>query len=181
MLRNIRVLSALLLNLFLVTLVHAELAVGALAPDFTADAAIGGKPFSFKLAEALKKGPVVLFFYPKAFTSGCTVEAHLFAEATPAFAALGATVIGMSNDDIETLKKFSVEECRNAFAVAADPEGETIKAYDVKMIFGSNVSKRVSYVITPDNKVLYVYSAMNPKEHVKKSLEAVQGWKNAAP
>jgi len=98
----------------------AALAPGDAAPDFDADAAIGGKVFRFSLAQALKKGPVVLYFYPKAFTSGCTVEAHLFAEATPRFEALGATVVGISNDDIDTLKKFSVEACRDKFAVAAD-------------------------------------------------------------
>lgn len=181
MFKKIQVVCALLLHFFLVSAVHAELAVGAQAPDFITDAALGGKAFSFHLAETLKKGPVVLYFYPKAFTSGCTVEAHLFAEATPEFTSLGATVLGMSNDDIETLKKFSVEECRNAFAVGSDSDGKIIKAYDAKMIFGSSVSKRVSYVITPDNKVLYVYSAMGPKEHVKNTLDAVKGWKKMTP
>src|SRR5450631_2253938 len=95
----------------------AALPVGASAPDFTAQAAVGGKPFTFTMAEALKRGPVVLYFYPKAFTKGCTAEAHDFAEASDRFAALGATLIGMSNDDIETLKEFSVRECRNKFAV----------------------------------------------------------------
>ena len=88
---------------------HAALSVGAPAPDFSTDAAVGGQSFKFKLAEALKQGPVVLYFYPKAFTSGCTVEAHQFAEATDKFKTHGVTVIGMSNDDIDTLKKFSVD------------------------------------------------------------------------
>ena len=94
----------------------AALAVGAAAPDFTTDAALGGVALKFSLSETLKKGPVVLYFYPKAFTTGCTIEAHNFAEATPKFNALGATVVGISNDDIETLKKFSVEACRDKFA-----------------------------------------------------------------
>ena len=89
---------------------QAALPVDAPAPDFTAPAALGGRSFSFSLAESLKKGPVVLYFYPKAFTTGCTAEAHDFAEATPKFNALGATVVGMSTDDIATLQKFSVEE-----------------------------------------------------------------------
>ena len=96
--------------------------VGKPAPDFTTTASLAGKPFEFHLAEALKTGPVVLYFYPAAFTKGCTVEAHLFAEATDDFAALGATVIGVSKDDIDTLHKFSVSECRSKFAVAADPD-----------------------------------------------------------
>src|SRR5271169_2579933 len=90
---------------------QAALTVGDSAPEFTAQAAIGGNEFTFALADALKKGPVVLYFYPKAFTKGCTVEAHNFSDATDRFKALGATVVGISNDDIETLKKFSVLEC----------------------------------------------------------------------
>jgi len=96
----------------------AALAPGAAAPDFTTQGALAGKPFSFSLKQALKKGPVVLYFFPAAFTPGCTIEAHEFAEATPEFAKLGATVIGMSADGIDKLQRFSVEECRNKFAVA---------------------------------------------------------------
>lgn len=97
----------------------AELPTGARAPDFAAPGALAGKPFSFKLHQALKKGPVVLYFYPKAFTQGCTLEAHAFAEASADFRAAGATVIGMSNDDVATLQKFSTEACRDKFAVAS--------------------------------------------------------------
>ncbi len=110
----------------------AALKVGDSAPDFTTPAAIGGKAFTFSLADALKKGPVVLYFYPKAFTPGCTVEAHNFAEATEKFAALGATLVGMSGDNIDTLKEFSVKECRNKFAVAADADGKIMKKYDAR-------------------------------------------------
>src|ERR1035437_1292578 len=91
----------------------AALPNGHAAPDFTTQATLAGKPFTFSLAGALKKGPVVLYFYPAAFTPGCTVEAHDFAEATDKFKALGATVIGVSHDSIDTLNKFSVSECRN--------------------------------------------------------------------
>jgi peroxiredoxin Q/BCP len=156
---------------------HAALAVGASAPDFSTDAALGGKPYRFALAETLKKGPVVLYFYPKAFTSGCTVEAHQFAEATPKFAALGATVVGMSNDDIETLKKFSVEACRNQFAVAADPGAKIIKQYDAGLAIVPNMADRISYVISPQGKVLLAYSSMDPDGHVNAAMKAVEQWK----
>jgi peroxiredoxin len=154
---------------------HAALSVGAAAPDFTTDAAVGGKPFKFHLADALKKGPVVLYFYPKAFTSGCTVEAHQFAEATDKFAAQGVTVIGMSNDNIDTLKKFSVEACRNKFAVAADDKGKVIKDYDVvlKMVPGS-MADRVSYLIGADGKVAAVHAAMDPDGHIDAMLKAAE-------
>ena len=156
----------------------AALTVGAPAPDFSAPAALGGKPFSFSLAESLKKGPVVLYFYPKAFTSGCTAEAHDFAEATPKFNALGATVVGMSNDDIATLQKFSVEACRDKFAVAADAGGRITKQYDATMLPGLAMADRISYVISPQGKVLYVYASGNPDEHVKRTLAAVEQWKS---
>lgn len=157
---------------------EAALAVGAAAPDFSTEASLGGKVFSFSLNEALKKGPVVLYFYPKSFTKGCTIEAHDFAEATDKFASNGATVIGVSHDDIATQKKFSTEECRNKFAVAADPDGKVIAAYDAKM--GSMaMSNRISYVITPDHKIAFVHSDMNPDQHVSLTLAAVQKWKDA--
>lgn len=162
------------------TLARAELAVGADAPDFTAQAAVGGKPFTFVLADALKKGPVVLYFYPKAFTSGCTAEAHAFAEATEKYNALGATVIGMSNDDIDTLKDFSVRECRNKFAVAADAGAKVMKRYDAAMTLLPNTADRVSYVISPAGKIIYAYSSMNPDHHVENTLKAVQDWRNTA-
>lgn len=154
---------------------HAALNVGAPAPDFSAEAAVGGQPFKFSLAEALKKGPVVLYFYPKAFTSGCTVEAHQFAEATDKFKALSTTVIGMSNDNIDTLKKFSVEACRSKFAVAADAEGKVIKSYDagLKMVPGS-MADRISYLIAPDGKVAAVHASMNPDGHIDAMLKAAE-------
>ena len=159
--------------------VSAALAVGDAAPDFTVPGALGGKPFSFSLAESLKKGPVVLYFYPKAFTSGCTVEAHDFAEATPKFNALGATVVGMSNDDIATLQKFSTEACRDRFAVLADAGGRITKRYDAAMMKGMEMADRISYVIGPQGKVLYAYASSNPDEHVKRTLAAVEKWKAA--
>jgi peroxiredoxin len=132
------------------------------APDFSTEASLGGKRFQYSLNEALSHGPVVLYFYPAAFTSGCTVEAHLFAEATDKFKALGATVIGVSGDDIEKLQRFSVSECRSKFPVAADGSRKIMKAYDAVMIPGTSYASRISYVITPDHKVWYSYNAMAP-------------------
>ena len=94
------------------------LEIGATAPDFTTTGALAGKEFRFSLADKLKDGPVVLYFFPKVFTEGCTIEANMFADATAEFNAAGATVIGMSGDDIDGLKKFSTSECRDKFAVA---------------------------------------------------------------
>ena len=170
--------AALVLALFGAN-ASAALAVGDAAPDFTVPGALGGKPFSFSLAESLKKGPVVLYFYPAAFTSGCTAEAHDFAEATPKFRTLGATVVGMSNDDIKTLQKFSTEACRDKFAVLADAGGRITKRYDASMMKGSELADRISYVIGPQGKVLYVYASSNPDEHVKRTLAAVEKWKAA--
>lgn len=153
---------------------HAALAVGAPAPDFSADAAVGGQPFKFKLADALKQGPVVLYFYPKAFTSGCTVEAHQFAEATEKFKAQGVTVIGMSNDDIDTLKKFSVEACRSKFAVAADAGAKVMKSYDAALKVVPGMADRVSYLIASDGKIAAVHASMNPDGHIDAMLKAAQ-------
>ncbi len=155
----------------------AALPVGAKAPDFSTQATLAGKPFPFTLSQALKKGPVVLYFYPAAFTSGCTVEAHEFAEATDDFRKAGATVIGVSADDIEKLNKFSVSECRNKFAVAsATPK--MIADYDVKLPVIAK-SNRTSFVIAPDGKIIYAYSAMNPAGHVANTMAAVKTWEAA--
>lgn len=156
---------------------HAELPQGAKAPAFSAQGALAGKAFGFSLAQALKKGPVVLYFYPKAFTQGCTLEAHAFAEANDDFRKAGATVIGMSNDDIEALKKFSVEDCRNKFAVASASPA-VIKAYDVDLKkpdgTSTGLTKRTSYVISKAGKIVLVHADMNYRDHVKMTLEAVQ-------
>ncbi|MFY7835442.1 MAG: peroxiredoxin [Novosphingobium sp.] len=155
----------------------AELANGVKAPAFEAKGALAGKPFSFSLAKALKKGPVVLYFYPKAFTQGCTLEAHAFAEASADFSAAGATVVGMSNDDIATLQKFSTEACRDKFAVASASPA-VIKAYDVDLKKPDGVStgltKRTSYVIGRNGRVVMVHSDMDYRDHVKMTLAAVR-------
>ena len=155
----------------------AALEPGAHAPDFTTQATLAGKAFQFSLADALKKGPVVLYFYPAAFTPGCTVEAHEFAEATAEFQALGATVIGVSHDDIDKLNKFSVSECRNKFAVAADPDQHIMKSYDAILAKKPEYADRTSYVISPDGKIIYSYTDLNPDQHVANTLAAVKQWK----
>ncbi|MEG3154307.1 peroxiredoxin [Sphingomonas sp. RB1R13] len=153
----------------------AALKVGAKAPDFETTGAIAGKPFKLHLADQLKKGPVVLYFFPKAFTSGCTAEAHAFSDASAAFKKAGAQVIGMSADDLPTLQKFSVTECRNSFPVASASKA-TIKAYDVKLPMVS-MTNRTSYVIAKDGQIMMVHSDMSWKDHVAKSLAAVQALK----
>ena len=156
---------------------YAALAPGAHAPDFTTQASLAGKPFSFSLAEALKSGPVVLYFYPAAFTPGCTVEAHNFAEATDKFKALGATVIGVSHDNIDTLNKFSVSDCRNKFAVASDADQKITKEYDAVLKIKPEYADRTSYVIEPGGKIIYEYTALDPDKHVQNTLEAVEKWR----
>lgn len=158
----------------------AELPVGAEAPLFATQAAKGGKAFAFNLRAALAKGPVVLYFYPKAFTKGCTLEARQFAEAADEFAAAGATVIGMSNDDIETLKRFSTEECRSKFAVgAATPQ--IVEAYDAALVRegkDTGLTDRTSYVIDSSGEIVFVHSDLDYRDHVRLTLAAVRKLKN---
>ena len=170
------VTTALLLASIFAIPAFAALKPGDAAPDFTAQATLGGEEFTFSLASALKKGPVVLYFFPKAFTKGCTAEAHEFAEAAANFTAAGATLIGMSADDIGTLHKFSTQECSSKFPVAADPSLKVIKSFDSVMVSTSalNLSDRVSYVIAPDGKIAYTYADRNPDKHVENTLAAVK-------
>lgn len=152
---------------------YSALPVGAKAPDFVTSGALAGKPFQVHLKQELKNGPVVLYFYPKAFTKGCTLEAHAFSDANAEFKKAGARVIGMSADDLPTLKKFSVEECRNAFPVAtASPA--TIKAYDVVLKQKPELTDRTSYVIDRNGKIVMVHSDLDWSQHVTKTLAAVK-------
>lgn len=154
----------------------AGLPVGAKAPTFSTRGAVAGQVVGVDLAQQLKKGPVVLYFFPAAFTGGCNAEAHAFAEAVPAFKKAGATVIGMSADNVETLSKFSAEKCAGKFAVAsAGPK--VVAGYDValgKQVMGRDVTKRTSYVIGRDGRVAFVHDDMNPAEHVSSTLAAVE-------
>ncbi len=156
----------------------AALPDGTKAPDFTTQASLAGKAFQFSLAKALKKGPVVLYFYPAAFTPGCTIEAHDFAEATPKFEALGATVIGVSHDPIEKLNKFSVSECRNKFAVASDADGSIMKNYDAVLAAKPEYANRTSYVIAPTGDIIYSYTELKPDQHVENTMAAVKKWQD---
>jgi len=171
-----RIVFTALFSLGLASPLYAALKVGATAPDFTTQATLAGKPFTFALADALKKGPVVLYFYPAAFTPGCTIEAHEFAEATAKFKALGATVIGVSHDPIEKLNKFSVLECRNKFAVASDADQHIMKAYDAVLALNPKYANRTSYVIAPTGEIIYEYTSLNPDKHVANTLAAVKKW-----
>ena len=169
-------IPALVLGALVAGAANAALKTGEKAPDFTTEASLGGKQFTFSLQEALKQGPVVLYFYPAAFTSGCTIEAHNFAEATDKFKAMGATVIGVSKDDIGTLHKFAVSECRSKFAVAADADQKIMKSYDAVLWLKPSMSNRTSYVIAPDGQIIYSYTALNPNKHVTNTLAAVEQW-----
>ncbi|MGE8320210.1 MAG: peroxiredoxin [Comamonas sp.] len=160
---------------------HAALKPGAQAPVFKTEAARAGQAFAFDMAEALRKGPVVLYFFPKAFTEGCTIEAHAFAEATPQFGKLGATVVGISHDDIATLKKFSTEACRDQFAVASDASAATIRAYDAGSASRPGTASRISYVIDRDGKVAFAHEGSDPLQHVELTLRAVQRLNAAKP
>jgi thioredoxin-dependent peroxiredoxin len=151
----------------------AALPVGARAPDFTTFGAVGGKPFKLHLNDQLKHGPLVLYFFPKAFTQGCTLEAKAFADAMPEFRKAGARVVGMSADNLDTLKKFSTEACRSKFPVAtASPD--TIKAYDVVLKQKPELTDRTSYVIARNGKIVMVHSELDWKDHVAKTLAAVR-------
>ncbi|WP_168072571.1 peroxiredoxin [Caulobacter sp. SSI4214] len=156
----------------------AALKVGDKAPDFSAKAALAGKDFDFSLAKALKKGPVVLYFFPAAYTSGCTAEAHEFAEATPEFEKLGATVIGVTAGNVDRIKDFSKEHCRDKFAVAAADKA-LVSSYDVALAIKPDWTNRTSYVIAPDGKILLSYTDGNFQGHVTKTMDAVKAYKTA--
>jgi peroxiredoxin len=154
----------------------AALKVGDKAPDFTTTGAVGGKEFKLHLAEQLKKGPVVLYFFPKAFTSGCTAEAHAFSENIGDFKKAGAQVIGMSADDLKTLHDFSAKECRSAFPVATATL-DTQKAYDVAWAAHPGITTRTSYVIDRKGKIVMVHDDLDFSQHVAKTLAAVRSLK----
>ena len=167
--------------LFAASAAQAALKPGAPAPNFTAPAFLAGKPFTFKLAEALKKGPVVLYFFPSAYTKGCDIEAHMFSEAAGDFKGQGATVIGVTAGKTDQLQKYSSDTatCGGKFAVAADGDLTVAKEYDA--LFGGPIklSNRTSYVITPDGKVLHAYSDLNPNKHIDETLGALKAWRAA--
>jgi peroxiredoxin Q/BCP len=174
---------------------------GATAPDFKARASLAGKEFDFSLKDALKKGPVVVYFYPAAFTKGCNMEAQAFAATKEKFDAAGATVIGVSRDNIQRLNAFSSdpEYCAGKFPVASDADGSIAKSYNLsemqipaganakdsrgEALSGTLTKDRNTYVITPDNKIVAVLSTegdkLAPADHAEKSLAVVESLKAA--
>jgi peroxiredoxin len=174
----------------------AALSQGAPAPDFKAPASLAGKEFSFSLKDALKKGPVVVYFYPSAFTGGCNIQAHTFAENHDKFAAAGASIIGVSLDKIATLNEFSADPqyCAGKIPVASDADGKIAKSYDLKVMDGRpgmkntrgdeidhGFTERTTFIVTPDGKVAATVGGMSPKENVDKALETVQQLGGAKP
>jgi len=169
----------------------AALEQGVAAPQFTATGMLGGKEFKFDLKDALKKGPVVVYFFPAAFTPGCTAETKLFADAADQFKAAGATLIGVTGgakladgtmanakDNLARLQEFSAEHCRDKFAIAAGAT-ETIQAYNVVMKQKTDWSDRTSYVIGKDGKIALAFTNPGANDHVEKTLAAVKALKAA--
>lgn len=184
-----RMLAAAATVALLAAPAFAALEKGADAPGFTATGMKGGEAFTFNLDEALEEGPVVAFFFPAAFTAGCTIETKMFADAAEEFEAAGATLIGVTGgarmkdgsmasatESLERLAEFSAEHCRDKFPIAAVSE-ETIAAYDVVLPQRADFSDRTSYVIAQDKTIALAFTAMQPDEHVSKTLEAVQALK----
>ena len=154
----------------------AELPVGAKAPDFATQGALAGKDFAFRLSEALKAGPVVLYFYPKAFTSGCTLEAHAFAAQIEDFHNAGASVLGLSADNLPALERFSTSECGGKFPVGV-ASGALVAAYDAPLsVVGihTGLASRTTYVVARDGRIAMAYTAMNWRGHVPRALAAVR-------
>jgi peroxiredoxin len=177
---------------FAATPALAALKVGDTAPDFTAQGSLGGKPFTFNLKTALKKGPVVVYFYPSAYTGGCDLEAHTFAEESAKFASAGAQILGVSADNLDRLKVFSADPnfCAGKFPIASDADTKIAKSYDLtvgaakagaKDVRGEEIGhafiERVTYVIGKDGKILAALSSktdgLSPDQHVEKSLAVV--------
>ncbi|PPD47576.1 MAG: peroxiredoxin [Methylobacter sp.] len=167
----------------------AALKEGDAAPDFQTQASLAGKAFSYSLKDALKTGPVVVYFYPSAYTGGCNIQAHTFAVNTEKFAAAGATIIGVSLDSIERLNDFSAdpEYCAGKVAVASDKDGSIAKAYDLvvkeaaagkKDSRGVDIdhgfAERTTFIVTPEGKIVATIGGIKPAENVEKALEAVQ-------
>jgi thioredoxin-dependent peroxiredoxin len=170
----------------------AALKPGDMAPDFTAQGSLGGKDFTFHLKDALKKGPVVVYFYPSAYTGGCDLEAHTFAEQSDKFAAAGATIIGVSADDLTRLKRFSADPnfCAGKFPIASDADTKIAASYNLAVNaarpgakdvnqdeIGHAFIERVTYVIGKDGKIMATLSSkddkLSPDQHVDKSLAMV--------
>jgi peroxiredoxin Q/BCP len=167
----------------------AALKAGDAAPDFSAQASLNGKAFSYSLRDALKKGPVVVYFYPSAFTGGCNAQAHAFATNIEKFQAAGATVVGVSLDNIQRLNDFSADPdyCAGKLPVASDAEGKIAKSYDLMIRQGAagmkdsrgneinhDMAERTTFLVTPDGKVAATIGGVTPTVNVDQALAAVQ-------
>ncbi len=170
-----KLLTGLTLVLTVAGPASAALKQGSTAPNFFVEGAKGGDNFRMHLKEQVKKGPLVLYFFPKAFTKGCTLESKAFSDAMPEFRKAGAQVLGMSADDLPTLRRFSVEECRSAFPVAP-ADKDLIRKYDVAM-GDSGLTNRTSYVIDRNGRIAMVHSDGDWSKHVEKTLAAVRALK----
>jgi thioredoxin-dependent peroxiredoxin len=186
-------IAGTLATLFLAVPALAALSTGAAAPDFTAEASLAGKDFTFSLKDALKKGPVVVYFYPSAYTGGCDIEAHTFASDKAKFDAAGATIIGVSADSIQRLNSFSSDPsyCAGKFPVASDADGKIAASYNLKVesaqaglkdvrgnVIDHGFIERTTFVIDSSGKIIATFSSeadhLHPEDHVKKSLAIVQ-------
>jgi len=183
------VLAGLVLSGALALPALAALKEGDKAPEFTAPASLAGKEFHFALKDALKKGPVVVYFYPAAFTGGCNLQAHTFSENNDKFAAAGASIIGVSLDKIATLNKFSSDPqyCAGKIPVASDPDGKIAKSYDLQVKeakpgakntqgdeIGHGFAERTTFIVATNGKVAATIGNVSPADNVTKALEAVQ-------
>lgn len=184
-----RLLLIGLLSSAIVLPAAAALKAGDKAPEFQTQASLDGKEFTFSLKEALKKGPVVVYFYPSAYTGGCNVQAHTFAVNHEKFAAAGASIVGVSLDSIARLNEFSAdpEYCAGKIPVASDADGHIAKAYDLNVKAAApgfkdtrgveidhGFAERTTFIVTPDGKVAATVGGVSPTENVQKALEAVQ-------
>jgi peroxiredoxin len=187
-----RALLSCLLSTAIVLPAGAALKEGDAAPDFSAQASLAGKAFQYSLKDALKRGPVVVYFYPSAYTAGCNIQAHTFAVNIDKFAAAGATVVGVSLDSIARLNEFSAdpEYCAGKLPVASDADGKIAKSYDLLVREGRagmkdsrgieidhGFAERTTFIVSPDGKVAATVETKNgvtPSGNVDKALEAVQ-------
>jgi thioredoxin-dependent peroxiredoxin len=188
-------LRPLLLAGFLAAPSFAALPEGGKAPDFAAEASFAGKAFPYSLSAALKKGPVVVYFYPSAFTGGCNIQAHTFAENADRFAAAGASIIGVSLDSIERLNAFSADPqyCAGKIAVASDKDGAIARSFDLSIRDATpghkdtrgveidhGFAERTTFIVTPDGKIAATIGGLSPADNVEKALESVQSLSHAA-
>ena len=180
---------AVLVSLVATLPAQAALKAGDTAPDFSTQASLAGKAFHYVLADALKAGPVVVYFYPSAFTEGCNIQAHTFSVRKEEFDAAGATIIGVSLDSISRLNDFSADPkyCAGNIAVASDADGKIVAAYDLKVanapapvpdsrgvLIDHGFAERTTFIVTPDHKIYASIGGVTPTANVEAALDDVQ-------